>query len=639
MEHAPDRRYVIGTAGHVDHGKSTLVRALTGIDPDRLAEERQREMTIDLGFAWFRLPGGREVSVIDVPGHERFVGNMLAGVGGVDVAMLVIAADDGPMPQTREHLAILDLLDISHGVVALSRTDLVDDEWQALVVEEIRELLEPTSLAGAAIVPVSAITGVGLEELVAELDRVLDTTEPRDGNGHPRLPVDRSFRVSGFGAVVTGTLVDGEFRVGQELMVYPSGRAVRVRGLQEHQRQVDHAGAGSRVAVNLGGIDTDEIRRGDVLAPSGVLTPSLRLDCHIALLSDAPAPLKHNDEVIAFTGASEIPARVTLLDQDALSPGAQGWVQLRLAAPAVTLRGDRVILRRPSPAATIGGGMIVDPAPRRHKRNQEAVIRSLEVLAEGAPEDLVVQELGEEIIEAGALGRQAGVTDALSMLTGLIERGDVVIAGDHGDITVTAKTLVLRRTVYERLASTLEAVLAEHHRSQPLSPGIRRNDVRARLGVRSQRPFDALLRAFEAQGLAESDGAVVSSPGFEVQLSDTQREMADAFLAAASSQPYSPPSPEEHGLSQELVSALAARGEVERISPQIVYPADAFATIRQRVLEKLNEDGHITLAEYRDLFDTSRKYAQLTLEHLDDLRVTRRKGDVRVRFVGPGAAS
>ncbi len=636
--HTPDRRYVIGTAGHVDHGKSTLVRALTGIDPDRLVEEQQREMTIDLGFAWFTLPGGREVSVIDVPGHERFVGNMLAGIGGIDVAMLVIAADDGPMPQTREHLAILDLLGIDRGVIALSRVDLVDEDWRDLVTEEIRELLVTTSLKGAPIVPVSGTTGAGLDLLMAELDRVLDATPARDANGRPRLPVDRSFAVRGFGAVVTGTLLDGEIRTGQELTVYPAGQSVRVRGLQEHQEQVESVTAGSRVAVNLSGIDADKIRRGDVLAPNRALTPSMRLDCRITLLHDAANPLDQNDEVILFTGSSEITARVTLLDQESLAPGLEAWVQVRLSAPVVTLRGDRVILRRPSPAATIGGGVVVDPTPPRHKRFQADLIRNLAMLAEGTPADLLLQILGDDIVEAGALARQSGIPDTMSLLVDLVTGGDVMIAADGDRATIIDRTMVLRQTRFERLASTVESALVEHHRGQPLSPGIRRDDLRGMLGIRSQKPFDALMRALQANGLAKADGAVVSSAGFQVLLNVAQRRVADAFLASARANPFAPPAPEDCGVPTELVGALVALGEVERISGQIVYPTDVFETIRQRVLDKLNGDGQITLAEYRDLFGTSRKFAQSTLEHLDELRVTRRKGDARVRFVGPGAA-
>ena len=315
----PMRPFVIGTAGHVDHGKSTLVKALTGIDPDRLAEEKARAMTIDLGFAWLTLPGGQSVSVVDVPGHERFIKNMLAGVGGIDAALLVVAADEGPMPQTVEHLAILDLLGVERGVIVLTKADAVEEDWLELVREEIREHVSSTTLADAPIVAVSALTGEGLPALLETLEAVL--AGPRHGSRRrPRLPVDRVFSVAGFGTVVTGTLSGGEIATGEELRLYPGDRRARVRGLQSHQEKVSRALPGRRTAVNLSGITTEEVQRGDVLAPPGTMTPSQRLDARLRLLPDAPVALKQNDEIDFFTGAAELPARITLLDRERLDP-------------------------------------------------------------------------------------------------------------------------------------------------------------------------------------------------------------------------------------------------------------------------------------------------------------------------------
>src|SRR3954447_12483634 len=336
--------YVIGTAGHVDHGKSTLVLALTGIDPDRLQEEKAREMTIDLGFAWLTLPSGREVSVVDVPGHERFIKNMLAGVGGLDAALLIIAADEGPMPQTEEHLDILHLLGITKGIVALTKRDLVDDEWLDLMQEEVRERLLGTRLEGAPIVPVSARTGQGLDDLRAELDRLLQDTPPRADRGRPRLPIDRAFTISGFGTVVTGTLTDGSLRVGQEVEVVPSdGLRGRIRGLQSHKHKVESIGPGNRVAVNITGVDVDDLSRGMVLANPGWLEPTNRLDIYLNLVSDALAPIEQNQLLDFFTGSAETPARITLRDADRLEPGQSGWAQLRLRDPIAVAKGDRYI--------------------------------------------------------------------------------------------------------------------------------------------------------------------------------------------------------------------------------------------------------------------------------------------------------
>jgi len=378
---------VIGTAGHVDHGKSTLVEALTGTHPDRLKEEREREMTIDLGFAWLTLPSGEPISIVDVPGHEDFIKNMLAGVGSIDAALLVVAADEGVMPQTREHLAILDLLKIDRGVVALTKTDMVDEEgWLDLVQDEIARTLAPTSLAGAPILPVSARQRQGVQELLATLEHVLAETPTRRDLGRPRLAIDRVFTIQGFGTVVTGTLLDGRLRLGDEVEILPQGLKARIRGLQTHKQKVEMAVPGSRVAVNLVGVTTEDLKRGDVLTYPGLLKPTQLVDVQVTLVSDAPRPLRHNMALDFFSGASEIPAHVRLLGVQTLEPGQTGWAQLVLDAPAVVAKHDRFILRQPSPSLTIGGGVIVDPhAPRRHRRFRPETVTRLETLAHGTP--------------------------------------------------------------------------------------------------------------------------------------------------------------------------------------------------------------------------------------------------------------
>jgi selenocysteine-specific elongation factor len=391
----------IGTAGHVDHGKSTLVKALTGIDPDRLAEEKERGMTIDLGFAWLTLPHGREVSIVDVPGHESFIKNMLAGVGGIDAALLVIAADEGVMPQTREHLAILDLLRVQRGIVALTKADLVDEEWLELVREEITEVLKPTTLAQAPILAVSAHTRQGLPELLAALEEMLDESQERQNIARPRLPIDRVFSLTGFGTIVTGTLLDGSFKIGQEVEILPQGQRTRIRSLQTHQHSVDTAQPGSRVAINLANVARSDLARGDVVALPAQLHTTQLVDAHITLLADAPRPLTHNTLVDFYSGSQEIPAKVRLLDVEELQPGRSAWVQLRLSHPAVLARRDRFILRIPSPSTTIGGGEVVDTQPRYHRRFQVAVLNHLTTLAQGAPEELVLAALDRRFPGAG----------------------------------------------------------------------------------------------------------------------------------------------------------------------------------------------------------------------------------------------
>src|SRR5690348_14346883 len=383
---------VIGTAGHVDHGKSTLIRALTGIDPDRLQEEKERGMTIDLGFAWLKLPDGQEVSIVDVPGHERFIHNMLAGVGGIDIALLVVAADEGVMPQTREHVAILDLLGISSGVVALTKSDLVDDEWLDLVQADVEEFLSGTSLRGAPMVPCSAVTGFGLDALKEVLEGLLEKERARPNTGRPRLPLDRVFTVAGFGTVVTGTLIDGELHLGEELEVQPRGLRTRVRGLQSHRKKLETVPAGTRTAVNLTGLAVEDLMRGQVLAAPGSLKPTRAVDARLRLVRDAH-PIKHNTEVSFHTGAAETLGKLSLLDRDELQPGEEAWVQLRLQDEVAVARGDLFVLRLPTPSMTIGGGTIVEAHARRHRRRQSVVLEQLEVLAQGSPEDIVLERL------------------------------------------------------------------------------------------------------------------------------------------------------------------------------------------------------------------------------------------------------
>ncbi|HEU0115648.1 MAG TPA: selenocysteine-specific translation elongation factor [Thermomicrobiales bacterium] len=637
----PERRpVVIGTAGHVDHGKSTLVRALTGIDPDRLAEEKARAMTIDLGFAWLTLPSGRDISIVDVPGHERFIKNMLAGVGGIDAALLIVAADEGPMPQTAEHLAILDLLGIEHGVVVLTKSDAVDADWLDLVREETRERLEGITLAAAPIVAVSAVTGAGLPDLLAALDRVVAAIPARGGANRPRLPIDRVFTVAGFGAVVTGTLSGGELTIGQELRIEPAGLPTRVRGLQTHQTKVERALPGSRVAVNLANVAVKDLKRGDVAAAPNLLRPSRRLDAQLRLIAASPVTLEQNDEVDLFVGAAEFPARVTLLDRERLAPGETGWVQFRFREPAATLKGDRFIVRRPSPSDTVGGGEIVDPDPPRHRRFRPDVIGALATLAAGDPDDIVLQAI--EAAPRSLRDLRAGDASGLSpeevdaALAQLIAEGDAIVLAEPG-ATPRPSDFVVAATTWNELADRLRQTLAAYHAAQPLRPGMPREEAKSRLKWSAPRLFDEIVAAAAARGLVANDGATLRLPDFAIALDPARRAQADRFLAAISAQPFTPPAPVEFGLDAQATAALEALGEVVRVADNILYDPAAFERLVAETLALLDRDGALTLAGFRDHFGASRKYAQATLEYLDQRRITRRVGDERVRYAGPGA--
>jgi selenocysteine-specific elongation factor len=625
--------FVIGTAGHVDHGKSTLVKALTGIDPDRLREEKEREMTIDLGFAWMTLPSGRRLSIVDVPGHERFIKNMLAGVGGFDAALLVVAADEGPMPQTREHVAILDLLEIRHGLVALTKSDLVEPDWLELVIVEVEELLRDTALAGVPIVPVSAVTGYGLDALVRVIDQVLDQVPPHARSGKPRLAIDRVFTVAGFGTVVTGTLRDGELEVGQEVEILPRGLRARVRGLQSHRTRVDRALPGSRTAVNLSGVEVEDLVRGDVLTVPGWLRPTMLLDARLRMLPDAPEPLEQNDEVDFFVGASETLARVTLLDAERLEPGMVGWVQLRLQEPVVAVRGDRFIIRRPSPSATLGGGIIIDTAPRRHRRFRPDVLRTLELLASGSPEALVLHALERGIAEWRDVLQRTNLdeTTATKAITQLIQQGQIVCL-ENAEGALNPGSALAERTALERITAQLLDLLRDYHARYPLRRGLPREMARSRLGL-SPRFFELLVHWLTQAGAVIQDDDVLRLPEHRIQLTEEQENRARAYEAALLREPFSPPSPSEYGIEPELVQALADLGRVVRVNDEVVFAPSAWAEIKKRVLALIDAHGSVTLAQVRDALGTSRKYAQALLEYLDQQRVTRRIGDARVRYV------
>lgn len=625
---------VIGTAGHVDHGKSALVRALTGLEPDRLKEEQERSMTIDLGFAWLALPGGETVSVIDVPGHEDFINNMLAGVGGIDAALLVVAADDGVMPQTREHLAILDLLQVKSGIVALTKVDLIDDpEWLELVAADIEDLLAGTCLAGAEIVPFSAKTGQGRRELATKLEELLRSIAPRPDRERPRLPIDRVFTMPGFGTVVTGTLIDGRLRVGQEVEVLPQGLKARIRGLQVHKEKVAEALPGSRLAINLTGVSNEQLSRGQVVATPGWLQATRAMGVQLQLLPSAPRPLLHNAEVEFFSGAAQIMARVRLLGSDEIAPGQSGWAQLLLREPAVVERQDRFIIRQPSPSLTIGGGRVLDPQlTRRVRRSRPDAIQRLETLAHGTPEEALLEALRrqEPCTIRDLVQRSGFAPDVAQELVGrLLETGQALALGDES--RGGGMAYLISASGWDALLGRLTDLLGEYHRQHPLRVGMPREEVKSRLRL-DGRAFNEAVELAIAGGQVAGAEAILRLPQHEVRFAERDRARVDALLAACRRNPYSPPSvaEAEAQVGPEVLAALLEQGQLIKVSADICFLASTYEQMVRRVVQHVKDSGSISVREARDIFGTSRRYVLPFLEHLDAIKITRRVGDDRV---------
>jgi selenocysteine-specific elongation factor len=617
--------YVIGTAGHVDHGKSALVQALTGIDPDRLREEKERGLTIDLGFAWLTLPGGAQVSIVDVPGHERFIKNMLAGVGGIDLALLVIAADEGVMPQTREHLAIIDLLGIDHGVVALTKADLVDRDLLELALADAREVLRGTSLEGSPVVACSSVTREGLEDLLAALEAELEKTPTKRDIGRPRLPVDRAFTIAGFGTVVTGTLTDGSLRTGQEVEVLPAGLRARVRGLQTHSRSTEVAPPGRRTAVNLTGVAVEDVRRGMVVTTPGWLKPTSAVDVRLRAVRYLDRPIRHNLTVTFHSGSAEVEGRVVLLDRHELAAGESGWAQIRLAGPIAAVRGDRFVIRDPND--TLGGGRIVDTHVKRHRRFHPETIAALEALERGSPEELVTIAVSRsEPVEMSELVKRVELEASVvrQVVAALVESGELV-ALDGGDLK--GSTLLWTAAGFRSLKERLQEALSAYHRQAPLKRGMPKEELRNRLGL-SARAFDQALSVWAAAGDLRDAGASVSLPTHRPSPGPADAERARRFVAELQASPYSP-SP-SIDLPEDLLTYLEDEGQIVRAGDGVIFASNAYREMVNAITAYIREHGSVTLAQVRDMFGTSRKYAQALLEYMDSQHITRRVGDERV---------
>ncbi len=630
------RYHIIGTAGHVDHGKTVLINKLTGINTDRLKEEQERGISIDLGFAPFKLADGSMAGVVDVPGHEKFIHNMLSGIGGIDLVLLVVDVNEGVMQQTREHLQILQLLQIPRGILVLTKCDLAEADWIDIVEEEVRETLAGSFLEKAPCCRVSALQGVGLEELRQTIQDILKELPPRDEEGPTRLPIDRHFTISGFGTVVTGTLLSGTIKVGDTVEVMPPGETVRVREVQVHGEKAEMARAGQRVALNLAGLERSNLTRGAVVATPGFFTMTERFDARLNLLEEAPRPLKFRDPVHLHLGTAKVTARVALLDRDEMQQGESVLAQFHLDSPLVAHRQDRFIVRSYSPMATIGGGQIIDPAPVKHKRFRDEVMKALKELESGEGA-FIVQKLAElgcvklkELEQASGLGRET----ITALLESLAEADQVCRIGDQWVTIETARAW--QRTL-------LEAV-DNYHRDNALQPGIPHATLKSALPPKvAPKAFEQLLGALTDEAQLTQRGEWVARTGFSAQptaeqtrlLQKLEQVYLDAGVEAKGRVDMLALAGVPEAQVESLLAYLFAQGTLVKLNDDSFLHKTAYQKALSALVNHFSHQETLTLAEFRDLIGSARKQTQAILELFDSLKYTMRKGDQRIAWQIP----
>ncbi|MBI5602621.1 MAG: selenocysteine-specific translation elongation factor [Deltaproteobacteria bacterium] len=629
------KQIILGTAGHIDHGKTSLVKALTGIDTDRLKEEKERGITIELGFAYLDLPSGQRLGIIDVPGHERFIKNMVAGASTIDLVALIIAADEGVMPQTREHLDICSLLGIKKGLVALTKIDMVEDDWLDLVQEDIKEFLKGTFLEGAPILPVSSTTGQGIPELTGLLERLSAEVEERSSAGIFRLPVDRVFTMKGFGTVITGTAISGSLSVGDQVIIYPQEIQAKVRGIQVHNQDTEQVRAGLRTAINLQGIEKATVNRGDVVAsPLGLYSTRL-LDLHIRLLKSAPRPLKHRSQIRFHSGTSEILGQVLLLQGEDIKPGEPGFGQLRLTEPVALLPGDLAVIRSYSPVLTIGGATVLNVIPAKHKRLNPEVIQQLQVLQSGSD----AEKTALQVLLAGAGGvSRPNLGQVLplppkkldDLLKDLLSQ-KVLIQWDKEN------KIIIHQKEMSKLNRAIEKELEGYHQANPLKPGLLKEELKSRLPqIRETKLFNFLLNQLAEQKILVQEKELVRLTGHKVQLKEDQQAVQDAlekvYLKSGLQPPYFKELVEQFpkGQPRQVLELMVKEGKLIKVKEDLYFHKQAIEGLKKKMIQWLKEKGEITTPEFKDLTQTSRKYTIPLLEYFDAIQVTMRVEDKRL---------
>ncbi len=619
---------ILGTAGHIDHGKSALVKALTGIDPDRLKEEKERGITIDLGFAYLLYPDGLTIGIVDVPGHERLVRNMLAGAGGIDLVLLVIAADEGIMPQSREHLSICDLLKIKSGLVAITKADLVEKEWIELMKDEINNFIQGTFLEGAPIVPVSAKTMFNIELLKKEIRNVAEKVEPKPTKGLFRLPIDRVFTLKGFGTVVTGTAVSGSISVEDPVEILPSNIKSKVRGLHTHGKPTQTAFAGQRVAINLQGVEKEELRRGDAVVIPGRFIPTKKIDANVELLSDAP-PLKNKALVHFHLATAETIARVILYGRDELKQHERCYCQFRLQDPVVSMTGDRYIIRRFSPVETIGGGEVLDPSPSRRKK--KAGLEDLEIF----DKNNLTEKISTKVLQSGLQGISIKAIEGWVKAETIAIEDSVKKLSGKG-LLLTLEDILIHRTMLDSFRERAVQILKNFHSKNPLKPGMPKEEFRATINL-EHKIFSGLLSSLR-DVVVDKDTVRLSS--FSTSLSQKEQALRIKILELIEKGGFQPPTKEEISQSlkldqkhlSDILKLMAKEGSLVRISESLYMTASLYNKMIEALRNFYSKKPEMTVAEFRDILKTTRKYAVPFLEYLDSNKITLRLGDVR-RFL------
>jgi selenocysteine-specific elongation factor len=631
------KQIILGTAGHIDHGKTALVRALTGIDTDRLKEEKERGITIELGFAYLDLPSGNRIGIVDVPGHERFVKHMVAGAGGIDIVALVIAADEGVMPQTREHLDICTLLGIQRGLVVLTKIDLVDQELRELAIEDIKTFTTGTFLEQAPIIPVSAVTGEGIGDLIQALERLVKEVEERASDGLFRLPIDRVFIMKGFGTVLTGTLLSGRVKTGEAVEILPTGILAKVRGLQVHNEKVERAVAGQRTAINLQGVEKSSIERGEVLVHPGTVEPTTLLDVEVIHLSHAPRPLRHGVMLRFHTGTSLQMAKIFLLGINELKPGERGYVHIRLTDPVVALPNDRFVLRGSSRIQTIGGGIILDAHPQRHKRFKGDAATQLKQLKSGDP--LFI--LGFHIRKGGNKGVE------LRKLAGYTNIPPATLSATLDELLSRKKIIKFDREIeraidgelYQHLKDKMVVVLEKYHAENPLKPGMSKEELKSKLPPEvDAKLFTALLSDLMGSKAIVQEKDKVRLAGHHISLEGSQQALEGKIEGIMRRSGLTPPSVKELGEQlgaspqevQDILSLLVNTGTVIRLKEGVYFHQEPLHALRGELIAFLKERKRISTQDFKALVNVSRKYAIPLAEYFDAVKVTVRVGDDRI---------